>query len=211
MNDLSLIISVTAIHIVALVSPGPDFFMALKNSITYSRKTGIYTAVGFGIGISIHILYSITGLAFIISKSEFLFTIIKYLGASYLFYIGIKSLLNSPEKVSLDKQTHLNDISPLQAIKIGFITNILNPKVGLFFISFFPQFINQNHATGPLPFLYLGATFLIIGTIWSIFIAFAASFMTNTLRNNKTAENLLYKLSGTVFIGFGLKIAFSRG
>jgi len=133
----------------------------------------------------------------------------KWAGALYLMYLGIKMFKEKNQIL----QTSLNDREPKALIKIykqGIVTNILNPKVGLFFISFLPQFINQDIASGPLPFLYLGATFLVIGTIWSIFIAFAASYMTNTLRNNKRAESLLYKLSGIIFIGFGLKIAFNH-
>lgn len=90
MEYLALIGTVTLIHLLGVISPGPDFIICARNSLTYSRKTGIWTAVGFGLGISVHILYCLAGLALIISQSILLFNFIKYLGASYLVYIGIK-------------------------------------------------------------------------------------------------------------------------
>lgn len=206
MNDLSLIISVTAIHIVALISPGPDFFMALKNSISYSRKTGIYTAVGFGIGISIHILYSITGLAFIISKSELLFTIIKYLGASYLFYIGIKSLLNPPEKVSIENQSHLDDITPFKAIKIGFITNVLNPKATLFFLSLFTLAIGPDISN----FSMFIISIILISTtiIWFSLVAIFFTQRSVRIIYNKY-QKLIATLLGILLIVIAVKIVLS--
>ncbi len=107
MESLSLIAIATLSHLLAVISPGPDFVMALKNSLTYSRKTGIYTALGFGIGIGVHIVYSFAGLAVIISQSEVVFLIIKYLGAAYLFYIGIRALLEKPSGVHLVKTRHM--------------------------------------------------------------------------------------------------------
>jgi threonine/homoserine/homoserine lactone efflux protein len=87
MNYLPLFGSVLIIHLMAVMSPGPDFIMALRNSLTYSRKTGIYTAIGFGFGIGVHVLYCVFGLALIISTSTIAFNIIKYLGVAYLGYI----------------------------------------------------------------------------------------------------------------------------
>lgn len=144
MESLSLIAIATLSHLLAVISPGPDFVMALKNSLTYSRKTGIYTALGFGIGIGVHILYSFAGLAILISQSEGLFNVIKYMGAAYLFYIGMKSILDKSNKISVGNTKHMQDISPLKAISMGFLTNVLNPKASLFFLSLF-TYILQSH------------------------------------------------------------------
>ena len=133
MTDFSLIASVTLIHLLAVISPGPDFFMAIKNSLTYSRKTGIYTAIGFGLGIAVHIFYSLAGLALIISKSIVIFNSIKYLGVAYLLYLGIKSLISSSTDIKIENQIHIKDISPIKAIRQGFLTNVLNPKATRFF------------------------------------------------------------------------------
>ena len=196
--------------IILTLTPGSDTMYIMTRSIAQGKNAGIGSVAGIISGCVVHVFCAAFGLSMILSTSAIVFSMIKWAGALYLIYLGIKMFKEKNQILqSLDHEHESKDL--IKIYKQGIVTNILNPKVGLFFISFLPQFINQNHATGPLPFLYLGATFLIIGTIWSIFIAFAASFMTNTLRNNKTAENLLYKFSGTVFIGFGLKIAFSRG
>ena len=99
------IATVTFIHLLALISPGPDFIMACRNSLIYSRKIGIYTAIGFGLGIAVHIFYSLAGLALIISSSIFIFNTIKFLGAGYLVYIGIKSILSKSLRFSISSES----------------------------------------------------------------------------------------------------------
>lgn len=205
MNEFSLILTVTTIHIVALISPGPDFFMALKNSISYSRKIGIYTAIGFGIGISIHILYSVTGLAFIISKSELLFSIIKYLGAGYLFYIGLRSIISSPSSIDIFSRSKSTDISPLRAIKIGFTTNILNPKATLFFLSLFTLVIGPDVSNTGMIIISL---ILITTTI--IWFSLVALFFTQKKiqRIFNQYQKTINIILGILLIGIALKIVF---
>jgi threonine/homoserine/homoserine lactone efflux protein len=89
------------------------------------------------------------------------------------------------------------------------ITNILNPKVALFFLSFLPQFINPDHASGPLPFLVLGGTFLVTGTLWCLILTRAATRMTHILRENAAIGIWMQKISGIVFIGFGVNLALN--
>tara|TARA_Y100000031_G_C8221891_1_gene386387 strand:+ start:99 stop:503 length:405 start_codon:yes stop_codon:yes gene_type:complete len=133
MEALTLISTVAIIHLLALISPGPDFIMACRNSLVYSRKTGIWTAIGFSLGITVHIFYSLAGLAVIISSSILLFNVIKILGAGYLIYIGIKSIISKSSKIELDEDQKQEDITRLAAVKMGFLTNVLNPKATLFF------------------------------------------------------------------------------
>ena len=144
MINFSLILIATVSHLMAVVSPGPDFVLALKNSLTYSRKTGIYTAIGFGLGIGIHVLYSFAGLAIVISNSKTIFNIIKFIGAAYLFYIGIMSLLEKSHALKIEKTVHQQDITPIKAVSMGFLTNVLNPKASLFFLSLF-TYILKSH------------------------------------------------------------------
>ena len=144
MINFSLIAIATISHLLAVISPGPDFVMALKNSLTYSRKTGIYTAIGFGLGIGIHVLYSFIGLAVIISQSEMVFNLIKYLGAAYLFYIGVQSILEKSDFHLIAQQIRKHEITPFKAFSMGFITNVLNPKASLFFLSLFTFILKSN-------------------------------------------------------------------
>lgn len=206
MADISLIASVAFIHLLAVISPGPDFFMALKNSMAYSRKTGIYTAIGFGLGIAVHVFYSLAGLALIISKSIIVFNIIKYLGVAYLLYIGVKSFLSKTKAIKIENEMHLQDISPLKAISMGFLTNVLNPKASLFFLSLFTLVIKPDTATGTLVII---SALLVIDTI--LWFSLVAIFFTQ--KRIRIIYNRYQKWFNRLFGGFliavGLKIAFS--
>ena len=207
MTDLSLIASVTLIHLLAVMSPGPDFFMALKNSLTYSRKTGIYTAIGFGLGIAIHIFYSFAGLALLISKSVLIFSIIKYLGVAYLLYIGVLSFISKPKDISVQDNTHLQDISSLKAIRIGFLTNVLNPKATLFFLSLFTLVIKPDTADSTL--LIISIILVLNTMLW--FSLVAVFFTQKRIRVfYNQYQSWFSKAFGGVLIAIGLKIAFSK-
>jgi len=195
--------------IILAITPGVDTMYILTRSAAQGKNAGLVSVAGITSGCIVHILCAAFGLSMVLSKSATVFSMIKWAGALYLIYLGVKMFLEKNQKFS----TTSNAFGQKRLISIykqGVLTNILNPKVGLFFISFLPQFINQDKVSGPLPFLVLGATFLVIATFYCIFLSFAASYMTNTLRNHKTVENLLNKLSGIIFIGFGLKIAFNH-
>lgn len=175
MEFLGLIGTALGIHLMAVVSPGPDFVVALRNSLTYSRKTGIYTAVGFGLGIGIHVLYCVFGIALLLKESPMVFNIIKYFGGGYLGYIGIMSLIAKTEDIDVGENKKQNDISPLKAIRIGFLTNVLNPKATLFFLSLFTLVITpeipKHIATT------IGVAMMINTTLW---FSLVAVFFTQT-------------------------------
>lgn len=129
---MPVILTVAVIHLLAVMSPGPDFIMTIHNTLKYSRRSGIYSAIGLGLGIAVHVTYCLVGIAVIISKSVVLFSIIKYLGAAYLIYIGIKAL-RSKRGPDYGSEEHVpQDISPLKALRSGFLTNVTNPKATLF-------------------------------------------------------------------------------
>ena len=200
--------SVVMIHLMAVMSPGPDFFMAIRNSLTYSRKTGIYTAIGFGIGIGIHIIYCSVGLALIISKSILAFNVIKFLGAGYLIFIGIQSILSkSNNNVEVKDTVNKDDISPLKAIRIGFLTNVLNPKATLFFLSLFTFVIGPS--TPNFILALLGGIMMLNTTIW---FSLVAIFFTQQ-RIQKTFykfQKTFNRIFGGVLILIGLKLLFTK-
>ena len=135
--------TIAALHLFAVMRPGPDFALIMRQSIIYGRKASIVTSMGIGIGILFHIFYCIIGLGYIISEHESLFIIIKLTGALYLIFIGYKSLTTKSE-IKIDKKT--NDISPSVFISFttGFLTNILNPKATLFFLSLYTFIVNEQ-------------------------------------------------------------------
>ena len=145
MEDLILIGTVTLVHLLALISPGPDFFLACRNSIQYSSKIGIWTAVGFGMGVAIHISYTLFGLTWVIAQSNFLLDLIKYLGAIYLIYLGISSIFSKRTSIqTTTEHTPHPNINRFVAIRMGFLTNLLNPKATLFFLSLFTIIIGPE-------------------------------------------------------------------
>ena len=137
MENLTLIATVTIAHTIALISPGPDFIVACRNAIKHSRKIGLWTAVGFGAGVCIHISYAFFGLTWMISKYDTLFNTIKYFGAVYLIYLGISSLFSSNSKIEQSRDENSHKIKWYTAVKIGLLTNLMNPKASLFFLSLF--------------------------------------------------------------------------
>jgi len=190
----------------AVMSPGPDFFMAIRNSLTYSRKTGIYTAIGFGIGIGVHIIYCSVGLALIISKSILAFNIIKFLGAGYLIFIGIQSILSKNSYDEIKNTIHKKDISPLKAIRMGFLTNVLNPKATLFFLSLFTFVIEPSTPKSILALL--GMLMMINTTLW---FGLVAVFFTQQ-RIQKIfykSQKVFNRIFGGVLILIGLKLLFA--
>ncbi len=206
MEYLPLFGSVLLIHLMAVISPGPDFIMALRNSLTYSRKTGIYTAVGFGLGIGVHVFYCVFGLALIISTSELAFNIIKYLGVAYLAYIGVMSIVSKSSNIEVGKQSHLADISPLRAIRIGFLTNVLNPKATLFFLSLFTFVIGPNVPT-TISWV-LGIMMMINTTIWFSLVAiFFTQVRIRTIFNQY--QNVFNTIFGILLIAIAIKIVFT--
>lgn len=137
------LILATALFI-ALLSPGPDFAMILKQSITYGKRASIFSSIGIGLGISVHVIYTILGIGLIISKSIVLFNIIKYMGAAYLIYLGYKSLKSKGMKLQTEDILKNEKISDLKSFTIGFLCNALNPKATLFFLSMFTVVVSIN-------------------------------------------------------------------
>jgi RhtB (resistance to homoserine/threonine) family protein len=206
MEYLPLFGSVLVIHLMAVMSPGPDFVMALRNSLTYSRKTGIYTAIGFGIGIGVHVFYCVFGLALIISTSELAFNIIKYLGVAYLIYIGVVSIFSETKDIDVGNESHKKDISPLKAIRIGFLTNVLNPKATLFFLSLFTFVIGPDVPKNIAWFL--GVMMMINTALWFSFVAifFTQKRVRALFNRNQKVFNLIF---GFLLIAIALKIVFT--
>src|SRR3989344_3649310 len=124
MHYLPEFLTVVLIHLLAVMSPGPDFVMISRNSMIYSRRVGVYSAVGLGLGIMVHVTYSLIGIEFIISRSIILFSILKFIGAGYLIYIGYKCLRAKPQTMQ-SLETQNQTMSKFSAIRMGFLTNVL--------------------------------------------------------------------------------------
>jgi RhtB (resistance to homoserine/threonine) family protein len=206
MEFIPAILTVALVHLLAVISPGPDFIMITRNSLMYSRQTGIYTSIGLGLGILVHVVYSLVGIGVLISQSILLFNIVKFLGAAYLIYIGFKSLTSKTSSLNLQNQEQKKDISRMEAVKIGFITNVTNPKATLFFLSLFTLVISPN-----TPFavkVFMGAEMSIVTALWFMLVAYLIS---HHLIKNKLSkvQHTAEKFIGVVLIALGIKVALS--
>ncbi len=193
--------------IILNLTPGADTFYVLTRCVSQGRKAGLVSVAGIMTGCVVHVLCAAFGLSVILSTSALVFNLVKWAGALYLIYLGIRTLMDKSPAFD-DNNGPIANGNLALIYRQGIITNVLNPKVALFFLSFLPQFININQASGPIPFLLLGGTFLLTGTTWLLILAGAAALMTRTLRANNKIGLILQKLSGIIFIGFGLKLAF---
>lgn len=190
------------------LTPGNDTIFILTRSMAQGKKAGIMSVLGIGTGTIIHTIFAAFGLSIIIAKSILAFNIIKYAGAAYLVYIGIKMVTDKTQlnTVSLDVKKSINY---LKIYRDGVITNVLNPKVALFFIAFLPQFIDPTFKNTVLPFLTLGITFTLTGTTWCLILATFASAIFAKLKENKKVSTYVNKVCGTVLIGLGIKVAMT--
>ncbi|MCE5318220.1 MAG: LysE family transporter [Parachlamydia sp.] len=139
--------AVGVISLIAAISPGPNFCIVLRNSLSYSRKGGLMTAFGISLGSIVHLFYTLVGIGILIQKSPALYQTIKYIGAAYLFYLGLTVWISSFKNsggMNLDGTGSVLPISSLKALSQGFLTTILNPRAALFYISLFSQFIQSS-------------------------------------------------------------------
>ncbi|WP_040280045.1 LysE family translocator [Psychroserpens damuponensis] len=190
-----------------VMTPGIDTVFVLNKSIGQGRKSGILSAMGINTGVLTHTFLSAIGLTVLIAKSGIAFMAIKYIGAVYLVYIGVKkyrdtSALFTENMVREVKNSSKNDFWS------GFFTNSLNPKVALFFLAFFPQFITPSKLEDPVPFVLLGVTFALIGVVWYVILTLFASTFSTKIKGHPNSGILLNKISGFVFVLMGLQIAF---
>jgi threonine/homoserine/homoserine lactone efflux protein len=190
--------------IVLNITPGSDTIYILSRSVAQGKRGGIYSVFGIISGVAIHTIMAALGLSAILSTSATAFTAVKIIGAMYLGYLGLTTLLAKENKlVSLTDTTHMT----LRNIYFqGLITNVLNPKVALFFLSFLPQFIAPSNTYGLLPFLCLGITFIVTGTTWCLLLVLFSSRMSAYLRENEKTAFITNKVCGTIYLGLGVKL-----
>lgn len=200
---MEILIAMCVIDFLAMISPGPDFLIVVKNSLRYSPQTGRYTTLGIALGLTVHMTYCILGLGVIISQSIMLFNLIKYLGAAYLICIGIMSFISKEEDIDLSVSKEKRTISPSQAIKMGFYVNALNPKATLAFVSLFSVFITPETPLWiPLSF----AAFTIVTSILWFSLVASIFNIQKVQRVFNTAKTRVDRTIGIVLVSLGLKV-----
>jgi len=206
MDSIPYLNELMALNFIAIfmaISPGADFVMITRNSILYGRKSGLLSAIGVSIAIWVHVAYSIFGIAVIISNSIILFSIIKYFGAIYLIYLGWKTF-TSKSMTDIKEEDISSSITSFQFFKLGFITNVLNPKTSLFFLSIFTQFVTVN--TPIWMQLVYGLIISMAHLIWFICVSYLFTHPI-LLEEFYKSKKMIEKIVGILLIGLGLKVA----
>ena len=193
----------------AVMLPGPDFAMVTKNTLFHSRRAGVFTTLGIGVSNLIHMTYCSLGLAMVIANSLVLFSIIKYIGAAYLIYLGVNSLLaKTPEHLMPNnKQLKKSTQSDWASFHQGFLCNLLNPKATLFFLALFTTIIKPNISNYWLIIFVIEMFFIV--TLWFLSLTFILSHPRVTSVLEK-AEKYIAKVLGVFLIGFGIALTFVR-
>jgi RhtB (resistance to homoserine/threonine) family protein len=190
------------------LTPGPDTAYILGRSIAQGREAGVASALGICIGSIFHTCAAALGLSAILATSAIAFGAIKLLGGAYLVFLGIKMLLDRRKHLSLP--ANFRRRTSTAAFRQGVVTNVLNPKVVLFFLAFLPQFIDPASNAKVLAFLTLGLTFVTTGTIWCLILAWSASAFSERLRANETIGQWLNRAAGALFVFLGLRLATTK-
>ncbi|QHE52416.1 LysE family translocator [Pontibacillus sp. HMF3514] len=204
MNDFFTFL---VLSLFVVMSPGIDTALITKRTISDGRKNGYKMALGITIGSLVHTFAAAFGLSAILMQSALAFEIIKYIGAIYLIYLGLTSFISSKKKDE-STQDHSNSEEKTSALKQGLFSNVLNPKVAMFFLTFLPQFVKSGkNATQQL--IVMGVTYTILSITWFFLYVFFINYLRNWLMSQKV-QRIMDKTTGVVLIGFGLKLAFDK-
>ena len=188
------------------LTPGPDTLYIVGRSTTQGWRAGTVAALGIGAGIFVHIGAAAAGLSAVLAASSGAFMLVKTAGAAYLVYVGI-SLLRSPPP----QAQRMPSTDSLRSVFVqGFFTNVLNPKVALFFIAFLPQFVEPEAPSKAVAFLFLGAIFNFNGTLWNLFVASSSARISGGLMRNARFARWFNRCVGGLFVALGLRLALSR-
>ena len=185
--------------------PGADTLYIIARSTSQGRKAGVISVLGISTGSLLHTIGAALGLSAVLATSAIAFTIVKSIGAAYLIYLGVKMFIDriSPENTEL-----VNQYKNLWSVyRQGILTNILNPKVALFFLAFLPQFVDPTTSYQIWSFLFLGCLFVVTGTLWCLFVALLAAKASGIVRSENRLLNIANQITGIIFIGLGIKLA----
>ncbi|AGH82303.1 lysine exporter protein LysE/YggA [Psychromonas sp. CNPT3] len=200
---------ITIVHLLAVMSPGPDFAIVIRQSIRFGRKTAIITSLGIGAGIAVHVSYTLLGIGFLITQSKPIFVAVQIIGALYLTYLGIKLLLS---KTNLDVQEEqLESIQEdtrhhQKAFLLGFLTNILNPKAALFFLAIFTTIVSVNT---PLAVQSIYGIWIVLSTmLWFSLVSFL--FTRKSIRSKFIRYSVIFERAmGIILLAFAARLAIA--
>lgn len=187
------------------ITPGPDTLYILGRSASQGWRGGALAALGIGAGLLVHTFAAAVGLSALLAASASAFAILKWIGAAYLVYVGVSLLRASP---ALKQPVPAPHAVKMKSVFLqGFLTNVLNPKVALFFLAFLPQFVDPGASNKALAFLFLGFVFIFNGTLWNLFVAWSAARAARSINRFGHCAHWLNRVVGVTFICLGIRLA----
>ncbi|MFC7421387.1 LysE family translocator [Iodobacter arcticus] len=191
------------------MAPGPDSLLIVSRSAAQGWRSGSAAALGIGSGTLVHIFAAALGLSTLLATSAMAFTVVKYIGAAYLLYMGCTLLLSRASQPAISQP--LQTLAYRAVFLQGFFCNLLNPKVALFFLAFVPQFISNDSPSKALAFILLGCIFNANGMLWCHFLAISSAKISQRIQISGAFSSWMNRAIGAIFISFGIKLAlFSR-
>ncbi len=198
-----------ATAVVLVITPGQDTFFILGRSLSGGRRAGIAAALGITAGSIIHTFLAALGLSALLATSAYAFMAVKFAGAAYLIYIGVRALLSRTNGLADNGAATLAD-GRWSAFRQGIVSNLLNPKVALFFLALMPQFIDAASTHKVAAFLALGLSFVTLGVIWCVILAIAAAELRGLFLRKPSMGKVLNRVAGAMFIALGIRLATTR-
>ncbi len=192
------------------ITPGPDTLYIVGRSSSRGAQAGAVAALGIGTGALVHICAAALGLSAILAASATAFAAVKIIGAAYLVYVGISLIRSSKPMGSSPVAADIRPASIRGIFFQGFLTNVLNPKVALFFLAFLPQFVASDAPSKALAFLFLGAIFDINGTLWNLLVAWSTARISGRFGAGGTFLKWFNRSIGSLFVYIGIRLALAH-
>ncbi|MGO4118458.1 LysE family translocator [Rhizobium ruizarguesonis] len=207
MVDLGTLATYVAVVLGLMLIPGPAVLLVLARATTGGRRIGVATGLGIATGDLVHTLMATFGLSVILATSALAFSIVKYLGVGYLFYLGIRAFL---EKSTSPDLPAAQAIGAARAFRQAVVTEMLNPKTALFFLAFLPQFVHPERGSGIAQFAELGFVFVVLSVAYTVMIAAIAGSFGRWLVGHPEIGRWQGKVIGAIYISLGLRLALQE-
>jgi threonine/homoserine/homoserine lactone efflux protein len=190
------------------ITPGVDSFYILKYSASQGIKAGLWAASGILSGIFFHTIMASVGLSSLLAKSATVYSFVKIIGSLYLIYLGVKMFFEKGGVVEKNGDAMVCNVWKI--FRHGFLTNVLNPKVAIFFLAFLPQFVAQDSQSHILSFMLLGLTFVCTSLLWCIVLVSSSAKLSCKFKSSRKTTFYFNKLAGLVFVIFGIKLSLEK-
>ena len=190
-----------------IIAPGPDMFYVITRGMAHGRKAGMLSAIGVICGILVHTTAAALGLTLVIQSSVFAFLLVKYVGAAYLLFLGVKTFR---DKSTFSLHSPTSTMNSLTLFWQGVLSNVLNPKIAIFFLAFLPQFVDKGGSHMALQMVILGLTFAIMGLCFLLVVGYSSGTVGGWLTRRPHYAQYLQRLAGGILIGLGIRLALTE-